>query len=234
MAGSGEDRTNRVWDTDNDAKWLVRNQLVAQRERILLDLPGQLGHVQAVAMSYTDQNVARAGELLRAALIGNDLPAPLPSPYWARYGGRVESAGDRGCPYDHHHIAAMMAEIYAIWADDELGIFKFASCPYVHGNGWGPTRDFYRVFDHDACEQLSERRSSDPEEMAFFAHTAYTHRMIIAHITSLMGCDSLDVDYSYVIKQTHFLGLLAPHYKNERCGHCFVIIIGIYDTDGGV
>ena len=68
-------------DEDNRRKWVVRNQIVVQRERMLLDTPGQLSHLQALALSYTDQNVARAGELLRATLSGNDLPAPLPGPY---------------------------------------------------------------------------------------------------------------------------------------------------------
>ena len=127
----------------------------------------------------------------------------------------------------------MMSEISRIWDDDEMDLFKFAHCPYVHGIGWGPPRDYYRAFDREQCEQLMGRSTSDTDEMIYFAHTACTHRMIIAHITSLMGCDYLDVDYSYVTKQTHLQGSYPQHYKSERCNQCFIIITGIYDTGGG-
>ena len=203
--GPAAQRTHQVLDTDDDVEWEALNMVKAQKKRILFKRSDQLVHLQDIALSYSDQNVARAGELLRHALIGNDVPAPVPGPGWNRYGGLVASAGDRGCPYDHTNIAAMMDEITRIWGFDEMGIFKFADSPYNPAK-WGPTRDFYRVFDHDACEQLSERRSSDPEKMAFFAHTACTHRMIVAHITSLMGCDYLEVDFSYVSQHTHLQG----------------------------
>ena len=57
----------------------------------------------------------------------------------------------------------MMGKISRIWGDDEMDLFKFADCPYIHGIGWGHTRDFYRVFKRSDCEQLMERSISDPE-----------------------------------------------------------------------
>ena len=115
-----------------------------------------------------------------------------------------------------------------------MDLFKHAHCPFVLGTGWGQILKYYRAFDRDQCEQLMGRPTCDRDELKYFAHTACTHRMIIAHITSHMGCDYLGIDYSYVIKQTHTGGLLTPHYNKSRCGHCFIILIGIYDTDVGV
>ena len=87
-----------------------------------------------------------------------------------------------------------------------MDLFKFADCLYVPNIGWGNTCIYYRVFDRDECEQLMGRATADPVEMNYFAHIACMHRMVIAHITSLMGCSYLDVDYSYVSKQPHLQG----------------------------
>ena len=92
-----------------------------------------------------------------------------------------------------------MGEIRKIWEEEDMLLFRHGYCPFVLGTGWGPTRH-YRVFDRDQCEQLMGRSTCDPDELKYFTHTACTHRMIIAHITRLMGCDYLNVDYSYVIK----------------------------------
>ena len=105
----------------------------------------------------------------------------------------------------------MMAEIRKIWEEDDTLLFRHGHCPFVLDTGWGRTCRYYRVIDRDQCEQLMGRSTCDPDELKYFAHTACTHGMIIAHITSLMGCDYLDADYSYITKQTHTEGLLTSH-----------------------
>ena len=47
----------------------------------------------------------------------------------------------------------MMAEIRKIWGEDEQQLLRRGHCQFVYGTGWGPTRNYYRVFYHDDCEK---------------------------------------------------------------------------------
>jgi hypothetical protein len=213
-------------------KWAERNKYENVRKKTQLDDNGKIDELRSEALNWCNGDQAKASELLHRAtgeFPGDALPFNELN-FWTRFGGKVQSCNARGCHCDFDDLMLTMAELRKVWdRGDEQPLFKHGHCPYVLEPNDLETIAYYRSFGPRERDLFMGTAPCREGELDYFVHTASTYRKICAHVIALMGCQSLDVAELSVIRQTHYSGCLAAHYKQAPVKHCFVLILGIYD-----
>jgi hypothetical protein len=212
--------------------WAERNKFENVRKKIQLDDQGKIDDLRKQALDWCRGDEALAKNLLSRALsehVGGTLPFDDLNK-WSRFGGKVESAGESGCPYDFDRLRRTMAELRKVWGyGDEKPIFPSGHLLFACDANDLETIVYYRSFGPHTRNQFMGDAPFNDGDLAHFASTACLYRKIYAHVTALMGCEALDVAELSVIKETHDSGCLTRHYKQARVQNCFVLILGIFD-----
>ena len=190
------------------------------------------------AMKLGGADPARANNLLRSAVSTCVAVSPPSVKYFSKAGGRVSSAGDSDCDYQHRHLVDAMREVYSNWTSAGQGKGPGTywsgcicfSATYQAGTSFDPIR---RCFDESDISFLEERVECDPVAFAQFKQIACLHCMILKHLAPVMFCDSIICKKACVNRYTKNSRILECIYDRGVANNKFIIILGIKNLETG-
>jgi hypothetical protein len=234
-----EDRNDEEQrEVDADAVTKRQRLRVRGDARSCLSDIGQSDRLRYSALKLSGADPARANNHLRSAMSTCGAVSPPSVQYLSKVGGRLSSAGDSDCDYEHRHVAGAMDEVYWNWTSAGQGKgpgTKWSGCicfsaTYQAGTSFDPIR---RCFDESDISFLEERVECDPVAFAQFKQIACLHRMILKHLAPVMFCDSIICKKACVNRYTKNSRILECNYDHGDGLNKFIIILGIMNLETG-
>ncbi len=197
------------------------------------------------AMKLGGADPARANKLLLSAMSTCGAVSPPSVKAFSKVGGRVTSAGDSDCDYQHRHLVDAMGEVYRNWtsAGQTIPGTDWSGCicfPATYRSEPSSSAEFEemntpieRCFDESDINILEQRRECDRMALAQFMEIACLHRMILNHLAGVMFCDSIICKKACVNRYTKNSRILEYNYDHGDGFNKFIIILGIKNLESG-
>ena len=197
------------------------------------------------AMKLGGADPARANKLLLSAMSTCGAVSPPSVQHFSKVGGRVSSAGDSDCDYEHRHLVDAMDEVYRTWTSvgQTTPGTRWSGCicfPATYRSEPSSSAGFEemntpieRCFDESDINILEQRRECDRVALAQFMEIACLHRMILNHLAPVMFCDSIICKKACVNRYTKNSRILECIYDRGVANNKFIIILGIKNLETG-